>query len=206
LTDALTDAAEAITGLADVADAAQRGTRPDNAPGETHRAKHTRELFWHYWLPVLIMLSLIAVESTEMMSGAHTGHMLGRLVAWLGHPLPEQAIERLNFVLRKCGHVVGYGLLCASWLLLLRGSYWLRHEYQLLIRRGLQIERIWWRPVWGAVAVFATSFVASADEFHQMSLPGRTGAWHDIALDSCAAFAAMLLFRAKALGHCEFRT
>ena len=40
-----------------------------SADSERGRLKHSRELFWHYWLPVLGMLALIALESTDTMSG-----------------------------------------------------------------------------------------------------------------------------------------
>ena len=167
--------------------------------------KHTRELFWHYWAPVLVMLSLIGLESTEIFSGTHTGSMLGTLLRWLGHPLSPQTLGLLNHVLRKTGHVVGYGLLCLSWLLLLRGSYWLRHEYQLCIKGGIQVRRLWWRPAWGALALFCTAAVAAADEFHQMSLPGRTGRVRDMLLDTSAALLATALVWLRARRRCEVK-
>ena len=71
------------------------------------------------------------MESTDTMSGAHTASFLARLTLWLGIPLQGATLDLLNLVMRKSGHMLGYGLLCLSWLLLLRGSYWLRHEYQL---------------------------------------------------------------------------
>ena len=153
--------------------------------------KHTRELFWHYWAPVLTMLSLIGLESTELFSGAHTGRILGALMRWLGHPLSPEALNLLNFLMRKTGHVVGYGLLSLTWLLLLRGSYWLRHEYQLCLKGSIQVRRLWWRPVWAALALMCTATVAIADELHQMSLAGRTGCVRDMVLDTCAAMLAM---------------
>ena len=161
-------------------------TRTGTLDAQGH-LKHTRELFWHYWSPVLTMLTLIALQSTEVFSGAHTGKLLGSLMHWLGHPLSSPALGLLNLVLRKTGHVVGYGLLCLSWLLLLRGSYWLRHDYQLCLKGGIQVRRLWWRPVWGALALLCTAAVAVADELHQMTLPGRTGLPRDMLLDICAA-------------------
>ena len=176
------------------------GPKPPEAPHNGAAAfdalghpKHTRELFWHYWAPVLTMLLLIGVESTELFSGEHTGRILGAILRWLGQPVSPQTLALLNFLLRKTGHVVGYGLLCLSWLLLLRGTYWLRHEYQLCLRGGIQVRRLWWRPVWAGLALLCTASVAVADELHQMSLPGRTGRALDMLLDTSAALLAMAL-------------
>ena len=58
------------------------------------------------------MLTLIALESTDTMSGAHTGEHLRHLLLWVGIHLGERQLELLNLVLRKAGHMVGYGLLC----------------------------------------------------------------------------------------------
>jgi VanZ family protein len=165
--------------------------------------KHTRELFWHYWLPVLVMLTLIKLESTDTMSGAHTGRFLAQMMLWIGVPLYDQQLELLNMVVRKSGHMMGYGLLCMSWLLLLRGNYWLRHEYQLCLAGIIQVRRLWWRPVWGLLAVLFTFVVASADEFHQMSIPSRTGCWSDVVLDTSAALIAAILIWAKARWRCR---
>ena len=163
--------------------------------------KHTRELFWHYWAPVLTMLTLIALQSTELFSGTHTGRVLGALMRLLGNPLSPQTLALVNLALRKTGHVIGYGLLCLSWLLLLRGSYWLRHEYQLCLKGSIQVRRLWWRPAWGALALLSTAAVAMADELHQMSLPGRTGRARDMLLDTCAALLATAIVWHRARRH-----
>jgi hypothetical protein len=104
------------------------------------------------------MLAVIKVESTDTWSGAHTRGMLAHLTEWLGFPLHGAALELLNMILRKSGHVIGYGLLCLLWFLLLRGSYWLRHQYQLSLKGGIQVLRLWWRPLWAALAVFSPSW------------------------------------------------
>ena len=44
----------------------------------------------------------------------------------------------------------------------------------------------WAEPV-AALALVSTAAVAALDEWHQTSLPGRTGIWKDVVLDSMAA-------------------
>jgi VanZ family protein len=149
------------------------------------------------------MLSLISLESTDLMSGMHTGAQLKNLLLWVGVRLSESHLDLLNLLLRKCGHMVGYGLLCFCWLILLRGTFWLRHDYSLSLRGSIQIRRMWWRPLWGVLAVLCTFLVATSDELHQMSIPSRTGTWHDVALDTSAAVISAALVWSRAVWRCR---
>ena len=170
---------------------------------ERARLKHARELFWHYWLPLLVMLTLIKLESTDALSGAHTASHLRQLLFWLGVHLPGHQLDLLNLVLRKSGHMVGYALLCLCWLLLLRGAYWLQHDYNRSLQGKVHVRRMWWRAEWAALAVFCTFVVATADELHQMSIPSRTGSWWDVALDTSAGLIAVALVWTKAAWLCR---
>ncbi len=170
---------------------------------ERGRLKHARELFWHYWLPVLVMLTLIKLESTDAMSGLHTGEHLQHLFLWIGLHLSTHQLNVVNLILRKCGHALGYGALCFCWMLLLRGIYWLQHDYSRFLRTGIQVRRMWWRPEWALLAVLLTFLVAASDELHQMSIPSRTGTWHDVALDTTAAVVSVMLVWAKAAWTCQ---
>jgi hypothetical protein len=165
--------------------------------------KHPRELFWHYWLPLLVMLTLITVESTDMMSGQHTASHLRQLFLWIGVHLSEPQLGLVNLVFRKSGHTIGYGLLCFCWFLLLRGTYWLQHDYKISLRGSIQLRRMWWRVVWAGLAIFCTFAVAAADELHQMSIPSRSGSWWDVALDTSAGVVLVLLVWARAVRHCR---
>jgi hypothetical protein len=165
--------------------------------------KHSRELFWHYWLPLLVMLTLIALESTDTMSGAHTGEHLQRLLLWAGVHLRGRQLNLLNVVMRKGGHMVGYGLLCFCWLMLLRGTYWMQHDYIGSLKSRVKVRRMWWRPEWATLAVLCTVLVAVTDELHQMSIPSRSGSWRDVALDTGAALLSAALVWAKAAWICR---
>jgi VanZ family protein len=151
------------------------------------------------------MLSLIKLESTDKLSGGHTIRLVGRILAWAGIHLRGSHLELLNLVLRKCGHMVGYGLLCFCWLLLLRGSYWLQHDYKRSLRGSIQIHRMWWRQEWAALATRKVRKTASADELHQMSIPSRTGSWWDVALDTGAGCVVLAMTWAKAQWLCRNR-
>jgi len=165
--------------------------------------KHARELFWHYWLPVLAMLLLIKLESTDALSGTHTAHHLSRLLQMFGMHLNPQRLELVNKVMRKSGHMVGYGLLGFCWFVLLRGAYRLQHEYHRFRKDGVKVRRTWWRPEWAALAVFLTFLVATAHELHQMSIASRTGSWWDVALDTTSALVVVMLLWARAARLCR---
>jgi len=160
---------------------------PVSAGKRWRRPGHARQLFLHYWLPVLLMLGVIKMESTAGWSGVETHGILARLMTQLGISFGGAQLELLNLALRKIGHMIGYGLLCYTWFLLLRGVYWFQHEYQRSLTGSIVIRRLWWRVEWAAVAVFCTFLVAVADETHQRTIPLRTGRMHDVALDTAAA-------------------
>jgi VanZ family protein len=46
---------------------------------------------------------------------------------------------------------------------------------------------------WANIAILGTALVASLDEWHQTFIPSRTGAVHDVVLDTCAGIAAQVL-------------
>jgi len=133
------------------------------------------------------MLGVIKMESTAAWSGVETHGILARLMTQLGISFGGAQLELLNLALRKTGHMIGYGLLCYTWFLLLRGAYWFQHEYQRSLTGSIVIRRLWWRAEWAALAVFCTFLVSVADETHQMAIALRTGRMHDVALDTAAA-------------------
>lgn len=122
-------------------------------------------------------LALIVIESTNLGSSEHTGHILYPIFHYL-FGISPQRFDVLHMVLRKTGHFVGYAtlsvLLFRSW----RGTF-----PRLSTRWCLQ---------WAVLGFICTAVVASLDEFHQMFLPSRTGAFHDVVLDSFAAVVAQI--------------
>jgi len=134
-------------------------------------------LLWA-WLPAIVWLAIIAVESTDLLSSEHTSRFLFPLVHWLFGVTAEQ-FAPFHAVLRKLGHIFGYGMLS---LLLYRA--W---------RSSIAVAgHPRWSIKWSRLAIFMTAFVASLDEWHQSYLPSRTGTVHDVFLDTAAAIAAQL--------------
>jgi VanZ family protein len=130
------------------------------------------------WLPSLIWLAVIVVESSNLGSSEHTSRILYPIFHYL-FGMGPQRFEVLHVILRKTGHFVGYAtlsiLLFRSW----RGTF-----PRLSTRWCLQ---------WAMLAFVCTALVASLDEFHQTFLPSRTGMFRDVVLDSSAALVAQIL-------------
>ena len=115
--------------------------------------------------------AIILTLSGDGGSAGHTGGLLRTLLP----RLPEETLELSNLVMRKCGHVLGYGLL----------GY--------LNLRALRGPRSGWRFAWGVIAVLLTASVASIDEWHQSMTSTRTGGVSDVLLDTVAAIGAQAL-------------
>ena len=94
-------------------------------------------------------------------------------------PVSPAWFDLFHHVLRKTGHVIGYGILS---FLLFRA--W---------RVTLQPLESAWALRWAAISFIMTACVASLDEWHQTFLPSRTGRVADVLLDSSAALAVQFL-------------
>ncbi len=131
------------------------------------------------WIAAILWLIVIAIESTKYLSASNTSRVLYPILHFL-FGLSWEQFEPWHFLLRKAGHVFGYGLLS---ILLFRA--W---RETLPSVRG---ARWTWR--WASIAVFGTALVASLDEWHQSYIPSRTGTVRDVILDTCAGIAAQIL-------------
>jgi VanZ family protein len=134
--------------------------------------------FLIYWLPPLAWAAMILAASNDVFSGSHTGGWIEIVTAWLGRSLSPAALDLLNQILRKLGHVTAYGILSA------------------LSFRALRGERPRWNVRWAIGAIVLTALVASVDEFHQSFIPSRTGTWQDVVLDTTAAILIQITIRA----------
>jgi VanZ family protein len=153
------------------------------------------------------MLGLIAIESTDLFSAAHTGSLLAGILRLLH--VPESKLAFVNHAVRKIGHCVGYGFLSFLIFRAFRGTYrFFAQGYEGWISsritpgQSVNIFAVLWQPYWAAVALIFTFIVATCDEVHQMGIPSRTGTWWDVGLDTTAALVIQVLIyftdRAKA--------
>jgi VanZ family protein len=130
------------------------------------------------WWPAVVWIGLIALESTDSFSSEHTGRILYALLRHLFGDIDFYKFLVFHHYLRKTGHVVGYGMLS---LLLLRG--WratLGRVHVMLLRTAL-------------LSWLGTTIVAALDEWHQSYIPSRTGTPRDVALDTVAGVAFLVV-------------
>ena len=130
------------------------------------------------WWPAVVWTVLITFESTDFFSSRNTSGMLYTILTRLFGEINLHDFLVFHHYLRKTGHVVGYGMLS---LLLLRG--WratLGRVHTLLLRAAL-------------LSWLGTAFIAGRDEWHQSYIPSRTGTIWDVALDTVAGVAFLVV-------------
>ncbi len=130
------------------------------------------------WWPAAVWIGLITFESTDIFSSQNTGSVLYTILTHLFGHIDFYKFFVFHHYLRKTGHVVGYGMLS---LLLLRG--WratLGRVDTLLLRAAL-------------LSWLGTAFVAAMDEWHQSFIPSRQGSIWDVALDTVAGVAFLVV-------------
>ena len=135
---------------------------------------------WVPWIPALLWLGIIVLESTDLLSATHTLSLVHRVLALFQLHIDPQTVVQANAVLRKFGHFVGYAVL--SWLLF--------RAWRATLPRPAAVR---WALRWAMLAFLMTVVVACADEWHQTSIPSRNGEVKDVVLDSAGAAAAQCL-------------
>jgi VanZ family protein len=134
---------------------------------------------WYWfsaWLPVVIGIAVIVVESTEMLGADHTSGPLRRVFEALFGHVPDARWDIIHHYVRKSGHFTGYGLIGLAWL----RAWWMTLAHSSFFPDAL-------------LALLGTALVASCDEWHQTFLPNRTGTPWDVLLDCTGAIALQLI-------------
>ncbi len=133
--------------------------------------------FLKYWLPVVIWLGVIFAGSTDVLSAEHTSRFLVPFLRWLDPHISLVAINSIQSVIRKLGHLIEYAILAALFWRALRDEANLRTKMSLLFI-----------AVWLVCGIFAVS-----DEFHQSFVPSRKASPHDVLIDICGALIGIVL-------------
>jgi len=129
-----------------------------------------------YWVPVLLMLGLMAYFSTDLFSGENTRGVIETILAWLSIHPSKHALRNINFIVRKCGHVLEYALLA------------------VLIFRAFRADSpLGWRLSWfiGSLAIVVTWSLL--DEYHQSFTRTRGASIYDSMLDSAGGLLALIV-------------
>ena len=133
--------------------------------------------FWiSAWLPVLIGILVIVIESTEWLGSDHTDSPLRTLYQAIFGDVSAAQWEIIHHYLRKSGHFIGYGLIGLAWL----RAWWMSLPHSRFLPDAF-------------LALMGTALVASADEFHQSFLPNRTSSPWDVLIDCSGALTLQLM-------------
>jgi len=134
------------------------------------------------WIPVLVCILVIAMESTVYFGADHTTGPLQRFFEFLfQRHFTQPEWWRLHLIIRKCGHFTGYGILSIAWF----RAFWMTLPLSIdLSRRRIPVH---------SLAMLGTLLVASADEFHQTFLPNRSGSIWDVMVDCSGGLCMQLL-------------
>jgi VanZ family protein len=141
--------------------------------------------FLKYWLPLLIWLGVIFVNSGSAMSAEHTSRHIVPVLLWLKPGMSPQAIWIILVFVRKSAHVIEYTVLALLLWRALRSVSLLRTETVM---------------VFGA-ALLGSALFAASDEFHQIFVQSRTPSVHDVFLDVAGALLGLLIVTVFARRH-----
>ena len=131
------------------------------------------------WIPSLIWLIIIAIESTDLLSSSNESRLLYPLITFLFGHIDLDKFMVWNGYLREVGHFVGYFVLSCL-------QFW-------AWRATILLPNAKWSFRWARIAFLTTAMVATLDEWHQSFIPSRTGRFHDVVLDSSAALIAQVI-------------
>ena len=134
------------------------------------------------WVPALLSVVVIFLESTATMSASNTSRWLYPLWVHLFGPITAEHWAQVHHVIRKTGHFVGYGFVSLAFFYSWR---------QTFCRFAARHWSLWRRS--SLAAVLCTLFIATMDEVHQSFLPSRTSSPVDVCIDLAGAIAAQLL-------------
>jgi low temperature requirement protein LtrA len=134
-------------------------------------------LYWIYaWLPVVLGIAVIAVESTEAFGSDRTNAPLRKIFEALFGHVSYASWVLIHHYIRKTGHFLGYGLIGLAWL----RAWWMTLPHSRFRHDAL-------------LALLGTAIVASCDEWHQSFLPNRTASPWDVLLDCTGGITLQLI-------------
>jgi VanZ family protein len=135
-----------------------------------------------HWIPAIIGIIVILIESTGTMSADNTSRWLLPIWEKLFGPITPERWAVVHHYIRKTGHFVGYGLVSLGFF-----EGW-RATFSSKAR-----SHGWIFALAAPLALVSTLALASWDEWHQSFLPGRTSAVGDVGIDFSGAVVAHLL-------------
>lgn len=137
------------------------------------------------WLPAVIIMGIIFCFSSKPaeVSGENSLAISRTIIKIyeqatatpIEAPEMTRTLDRVDHIVRKTAHFMEYAVLAAA----------------IALHFTLWKEGRGWRL---GMPVLITALYAATDEFHQTFVPGRSGQFSDVVLDSCGAVAGVIFF------------
>ena len=129
--------------------------------------------FLKYWLPVVLLMALMAGMSTDLGQVSNSSRIIGPILHWFVPDISPEMEGRIVFLIRKNAHVTEYAVLGA---LVWRA-----------LRKPLRGDRRPWSAKTACQAILFGACFATTDEIHQSFHPSRQGQFADVVLDTFGA-------------------
>lgn len=131
-----------------------------------------------YWLPAILGMVIIFSASTDVMSSTRTSRIIGPVLRWLNPEISAETIYRVQYGIRKAGHMGEYAVLAAL--------FWIG------LRRPTLSRSRPWNMQKAIVAFVLATVYAFSDEWHQSFVPSRQGQITDVLIDMAGAALGLL--------------
>jgi VanZ family protein len=126
--------------------------------------------FLKYWLWPVVWMAVIFTASSDSHSYEHSSRLIAPLLYWLFPHISANTVDWVVFIARKCAHVAEYSVFAVL--------FW-----RAVHRPSKYDSRPWnWREA--RLTLLVVALYAASDEFHQIFVPTRTPAVHDVVIDT----------------------
>jgi len=129
--------------------------------------------FLKYWLPAVLLMTLMACMSTGLGQVSNSSRIIGPILHWFVPDISPEMEGRIVFLIRKNAHVTEYAVLAVV--------VW------RALRKPLRGDRRPWSAKTACQAILFGACFATTDEIHQSFHPSRQGQFADVVLDTFGA-------------------
>lgn len=130
-------------------------------------------------------MALIFTASSDRKSFQHSSRIIAPLLHWLFPHITEDTVDFIVLIARKGAHLTEYAILGVL--------FW------RVLRKPVRADPRPWSWKTARWALLCVCLYASTDEFHQLFVPTREAAIHDVVIDTCGG--AVGLFVLWSLGR-----
>ena len=135
--------------------------------------------FFRYWFPAVLWMCLIFSGSGDVLSANRTSRFIGPFLRWLKPGISDEAVRRVQTVVRKGGHLSEYAVLA-----ILFWRAW---------RKPVRNDPRPWNWKHAVIAIGLAAAYSATDEIHQAFVPSRQAQVTDVLIDTTGAIAGIFI-------------